>query len=137
MPWFTKIVLWGYLIFNLVIALTLIVSPGQVDATYKGGPMTPTRQFIWFSVGSFHLFVVAVTAASLRMRRAAERRWLHLANAGFYFWDAITQWAYWGKYLDVAARDLHVNAGVSALTGALLLAALWKDTTQGQPHELS
>lgn len=127
MPRFTKVILWAYLIFNIAIALTLILAPGQIDATYKGGPMTPTRQFMWFSVGSFHLFVVAVTAASLRMRHAAERRWLHLANAGFYFWDAATQWLYWGKYLDVAPRDLHVNAGVSALTGLLLLAAIRRD----------
>lgn len=127
MPRFTKIILWLYLLFNLAIAGTLIASPGQVDATYRGGDMTPTRQFMWFSIGSFHLFVAAVTLISLRAKRAADRRWLHLANAGFYLWDAATQWAYWGKYLGVSARELHTNAGVSAVCGLLLVAAWWRD----------
>ena len=127
MPRFTKIVLWVYVAFNLLIAVTLIASPGQVDATYKGGDMTPTRQFMWFSIGSFHLFVVGVTLVSLRLRHAAERRWLHLANGAFYVWDAVTQWLYWGKHLGVAARDLHTNAGVSAVCGLLLVVAFWRD----------
>jgi hypothetical protein len=127
MPRFTRIVVVVYLLFNVAIAATLIVDPSQLDAQYRGGPMTPTREFLWFSVASMHLFLVAATAATLRMRRAAERRWIVLANAGFYLWDAATQWAYWGAYVGLAAGDLHVNAGVSAGCGLLLVAAAWRD----------
>jgi hypothetical protein len=101
--------------------------PGQVDATYRGGAMTPTRQFLWFSIGSFHLLVVGVTLVILRMRHAAERRWLHLLNAAFYLWDAATQWLYWGGHVGLARADLHTNAGVSAVCGLLLVAGCWLD----------
>jgi hypothetical protein len=126
-PRASKIIVVLYILFNLAIALTLIFGPGDLDATYRGGPMTPTREFLWFSVGGLHLFLIAVTAASLRMTRAAERRWIVLANAGFYLWDALTQWLYWGAYVGVAAVDLHVNAGVSAGCAALLGLAAWLD----------
>lgn len=127
MPRFTKVVLWLYIVFNLVIALTLVFNPAQVDATYQGGAMTPTRRFMWFSIASFHLFVIGVTLVSLRMRRAAERRWLHLLNAGFYLWDAATQWSYWGAHVGLRPADLHTNAGVSAVCGLLVLAGWWAD----------
>lgn len=127
MPRFTLVVVVAYVLFNLAIAATLIADPGQLDATYRGGPMTPTREFQWFSIASFHLFVAAVTLAATRMRRAAERRWIVLANAGFYLWDALTQWLYWGDYVGLGRADLHVNAGVSAACAALLVAAAWRD----------
>jgi hypothetical protein len=122
-PRASKIIVALYILFNLAIALTLIFGPEQLDATYRGGPMTPTREFLWFSIASFHLFVVAVATAALRMSRAAERRWIVLANAGFYLWDALTQWAYWGAHVGLARADLHVNAGVSAGCAALLVLA--------------
>lgn len=127
MPRSTKVILWLYGIFNLLIALTLMRSPAQVDATYRGGPMTHTREFLWFSIGSFHLLVVGVTLATLRMRCPRERRWLYLVNAAFYLWDAVTEWSYWGSYLGVTPLLLHRNAGVSAAVALLLLIAWWRD----------
>lgn len=127
MPRITTVIVVSYILFNVVIAGTLIVDPAQLDATYRGGAMTPTREFLWFSIASFHLFVAAVAAASLRMRRAAERRWIVLANAGFYMWDALTQWLYWGAHVGLAGADLHTNAGVSAGCAALLVFAAWRD----------
>ncbi len=64
--------------------------------------------------------MAAVTVASMRMRRAAERR-------GFYLWDALTQWLYWGGYVGLSRVDLHTNAGVSAGCAALLVLAAWCD----------
>lgn len=133
MPRLTRIILWAYIVFNLAIALVLVVQPGQVDAAYQGGAMTPTRRFLWFSIASFHLFVVGVTLVSLRMRRAAERRWIHLLNAGFYLWDAATQWFYWGAYVGVSAGDLRMNAGVSAVCGLLVVAGWWSDKDAPSP----
>jgi len=123
MPRTSKIIVALYLLFNSLIAVTLLVDPTGLDTTYRGGPMTPTREFLWFSVAGFHLLVVAIAAATLRMTRAAERRWLVLANAGFYLWDALTQWLYWGEHVGLARADLHVNAGVSAGCAALLVLA--------------
>jgi len=116
-----------YVLFNLLIAGTLLADSALLDATYRGGAATPTREFLWFSIASFHLFVSAVTIASMRMRRATERRWIVLANAGFYMWDALTQWLYWGGYVGLARADLHTNAGVSAGCAALLVLAAWCD----------
>jgi hypothetical protein len=127
MPRVSKLIVLAYILFNLAIAVTVIVDPTALDTTYRGGPMTPTREFLWFSVGSFHLLVVAIAAMSLRMTRAAERRWVVLANAGFYLWDALTQWLYWGAHVGLAAADLHINAGVSAGCAALLGLAAWLD----------
>ncbi len=127
MPRVSKIIVLLYVLFNLVIALTLIVDPGPLDATYRGGAMTATREFLWFSIASFHLFVSAVTLACLRMARAVDRRALVLANAGFYLWDALTQWSYWGARVGVDRVDLHVNAGVSAGCAALMVLAAWLD----------
>ena len=127
MPRITTVIIVSYVLFNLMIAGTLIADPAQLDATYRGGPMTPTREFLWFSIASFHLFVAAVTVASLRMRRAAERRWILLANAGFYLWDALTQWLYWGAHVGLARADLHTNAGVSAGCAVLVIFAAWRD----------
>ncbi len=123
----TMVIVVAYVLFNLMIAGTLIADPAQLDATYRGGSMAPTREFLWFSIASFHLFVAAVAAMSLRMRRAAERRWIVLANAGFYLWDALTQWLYWGGHVGLARADLHINAGVSAGCAALLVFAAWSD----------
>lgn len=125
MPRMTRVILWAYIAFNLLIAGTLIGSPAQVDATYRGGPMTATRAFQWFSIGSFHLFMVGVTLAALRIRSSRERGWLLLMNAAFYVWDALTEWLYWGAHLGVAPMDLHRNAGVSAACGLLLIVA-WR-----------
>lgn len=127
MPRASRVIVVLYVLFNLLIAVTLIVDPTDLDATYRGGAMTPTRGFLWFSIASFHLFVAAVAILAMRMRRAAERRWIIVANAGFYLWDALTQWAYWGGHVGLAAGDLHVNAGVSAGTAALLILAAWLD----------
>ena len=95
--------------------------------------MTPTRRFMWFSIASFHLFVIGVTLVSLRMRRAAERRWIHLLNAGCYLWVAATQWFYWGAYVGVSARDLRMNAGVRAVWGLRVVAGLWFDRDAPSP----
>lgn len=134
MPRLSKLIVLLYIVFNLAIALTLIVDPAQLDATYRGGPMTPTREFLWFSIASFHLLVVAVAVLSLRLARAAERRWLVLANAGFYLWDAATQWLYWGGHVGLARGDLHLNAGVSAGCAALLAFAAWLDRDGPHPR---
>jgi hypothetical protein len=133
MPGFTRLVLWSYLLFNLAIAATLFVDLRELDATYQGGAMTPTREFLWFSVASFHVLVAAVTLATLRLRRAAERRWFILANAGFYGWDALTQWLHWGAHVGLARGDLHVNAGVSAACGVLLVIAAYRDHSTASP----
>jgi hypothetical protein len=127
MPRATRIILWLYLAFNLLIALSLLINPAAVDAAYRGGAMTPTRQFLWWSIGSFHLLVVGMTLVALRMRHAAERRWLHLVNGAFYLWDALTEWAYFGAHLGVAPLDLHRNAGISALCGLLMVFAFVQD----------
>lgn len=125
MPRMTQVILWAYTAFNILIAGTLIGNPAQIDATYRGGAMTATREFQWFSIGGFHLFMVGVTLAALRMPTARERGWLILMNAAFYSWDALTEWLYWGARLGVAPLDLHRNAGVSAACGLLLLVA-WR-----------
>ena len=127
MPRVPAVIVVAYVLFNLAIAGTLLADPAQLDSTYAGGPMTPTREFLWFSIASFHLFMAAVTVASLRMRRAAERRWILLANAGFYLWDALTQWLYWGAHVGLARADLHTNAGVSAGCAVLVIFAAWRD----------
>jgi len=127
MPRLSKFIVVVYVLFNLTIAYDVIVAPAQLDATYLGGTMTPTREFLWFSIGSFHLFVAAVSLMTLWIRQARERRWIVLANAGFYAWDATTQWLYWGDRVGLASADLHVNAGVSAACAALLVAAAWRD----------
>src|SRR4051794_6154133 len=105
MPRVSKLIVIAYILFNLAIALTLIVDPSALDTTYRGGPMTPTREFLWFSIASFHLLVVAIAIMALRMARAAERRWIVLANAGFYAWDAATQWLFWGGHVGLARAD--------------------------------
>ena len=127
MPRFSKCIVVVYALFNLLIAGTLMLDPGPLDAQYRGGAMTPTREFQWFSIASFHVFMAAVVLLTLRIGRAAERRAILLANAGFYGWDAATQWLYWGDRVGLAPADLHVNAGVSAGCAALLLLAAGRD----------
>jgi len=131
MPRISQAILVVYALFNLAISLTFIVDPSQTDAQYRGGAMTPTREFLWFSIASMHLFVTATVVIALRMRDSRERRWLVLANAAFYLWDALTQWGYWGARVEVAPMDLHVNAGVSLFTAALLAFAAWRDKVTG------
>lgn len=133
MPRATRFILWAYLVFNLAIALSLLIDPASVDATYRGGIMTPTRRFLWWSIGSFHLLVVGVTFVSLRLRHAAERRWLHFLNGAFYLWDALTEWTYFGSYLGVAPLELHRNAGLSAVCGLLLIFAFAQDRASTAP----
>lgn len=123
----SRIILWVYIAFNLLIAVTLVVQPEVIDGPYLGGPLTATRRFQWFSVASFHVFMAAVTFVSMRLSRAADRRGLHVLNAGFYLWDATTQWLYWGSAIGMAAADLHTNAGVSAAVGLVLLGVAWRD----------
>lgn len=123
----SKLILWLFIVFNLLIAATLWFDPVQVDAQYQGGAMTPTRAFQWFSVASFHLYMVAITGASLVMPGARQRRLLYLANAGFYIWDAATQWLYWGAEVGVEPATLHTNAGISAAVGALLVWVWWRE----------
>ena len=129
----SKLILWLFIAFNLMISATLLFDPGLIDAQYQGGPLTPTRLFQWFSVASWHLFMVAVTGASLAMSRARERRWLHLANAGFYLWDALTQWFYWGAEVGVEAKTLAINVGVSAAVAALMFVVWWRERRPSQP----
>jgi hypothetical protein len=130
MPKITKAVVAIYLLFNVLIALTLTFDPSQLDAAYGGGEMTPTREFLWFSISSLHLTLVGITVMTFWMKRAAERRWILFVNAGFYLWDAVTQWAYWGARTGIAPMDLHVNAGVSAVTAAVVIAAALHDRDQ-------
>ena len=127
MPRLSKCIVVVYALFNLLIARTLMFDPGPLDAQYHGGVMTPTREFQWFSIASFHVFMAAVVLLTLRIGRAADRRAILLANAGFYGWDAATQWLYWGDRVELASADLHVNAGVSAGCAALLLLAAGRD----------
>jgi hypothetical protein len=128
MPRFSRVVVILYLLFNVAIAYSLYFAPQQLDAQYKGTPpITPTREFLWASSGNLHLFLIAATAAVLWMKNASERRYLLFANAGVYFLDAATQWLYWGTHVGLEPKDLHVNAGVSAVTGALVLAAALAD----------
>jgi hypothetical protein len=127
MPRASRIILWVYIAFNLLIAVTLVTRPEVVDGPYLGGALTPTRRFQWFSVASFHVFMAAVTWVSITLPRAADRRKLHGLNAGFYLWDAATQWLYWGAAIGMAAADLHTNAGVSAVVGLVLLGVAWRD----------
>lgn len=122
-----RVVLWIYIAFNLLIAITLVASPEVIDGPYLGGELTPTRRFQWFSVASFHVFMAAVTAVSISLPRAADRRKVHVLNAAFYLWDAATQWLYWGTAIGMAAADLHTNAGVSAVVGLVLLGVAWRD----------
>lgn len=122
-----RIILWLYIAYNLVITVTLVVRPEIVDAPYLGGELTPTRRFQWFSVASMHVVIAAATWVSISLPRAADRRKLHLINAGFCLWDAATQWLYWGAAIGMAARDLHVNAGVAAGIGVVLLGVAWRD----------
>lgn len=129
----SRIILWVYIAFNLLIAVTLVLRPEVVDGPYLGGPLTPTRRFQWFSVASFHVFMAAVTYVSMGLPRAADRRKVHLLNAGFYLWDALTQWLHWGATIGMAARDLHVNAGVSAAVGLVLLGVAWRDRNDRAP----
>jgi Na+/pantothenate symporter len=123
----SRIILWVYIVFNLLIAATLVLQPEFVDGPYLGGPMTATRRFQWFSIACFHVLVAAITYVSMGLPRAADRRKLHAINAGFYLWDAATQWLYWGAAIGMAAVDLHVNAGMSAVVGLLVLAVAWRD----------
>ncbi len=63
MPRFPRVVVVLYLLFNLLIVYSLYFSPFQLDAQYRGeGPLTPTREFLWFSSGSLHLFLIAVSS---------------------------------------------------------------------------
>lgn len=137
MPRLTRIILWAYIAFNLSIALTLMLHPAQVDATYGGGRMTPMREFLWFSIGSFHFFAVGVALVAMRIRNAAERRWLVLLSAAFYIWDALTEWSYWGPHLGVDPLALHRNAGVSAFCGLLLIIGWWQDRRPRPPGAVS
>lgn len=125
MPRMTRVILWAYIAFNLLIAATAMGNPAQMDATYRGGAMTGTREFLWFSIGSFHLLVVGITLVALRLSQVRERGFLLLLNAAFYLWDALTEWLYWGAHIGVAPLELHRNAGVSAFCGLLLLVA-WR-----------
>lgn len=123
----SRIVLWVYIAFNLLIVATLVLRPEFVDGPYLGGPITATRRFQWFSIASFHVFMAAVTYVSMGLPRAVDRRKLHGLNAGFYLWDATTQWLYWGAAIGMAAVDLHINAGMSAAVGLLLVGVAWRD----------
>lgn len=124
----TRAVVVLYLLFNLSIAVTFIVDPSSIDLQYRGEPpLTPTREFLWWSTASMHLFLVLVTSSTLWMRIAKERRFILFANAAFYGWDAITQWAYWGAHVGLRPMDLHVNAGVSAVVAVIVAAAALYD----------
>jgi hypothetical protein len=122
-----KLILWLYIAYNLVLTVALVVRPEIVDGPYLGGELTPTRRFQWFSVASMHMVIAAATWVSISLPRAKDRRKLHLINAGFCLWDAATQWLYWGAAIGMAARDLHVNAGVAAGVGVMLLWVAWRD----------
>lgn len=116
-----------FIAFNVLISATLFVDPGSIDAQYLGGPLTPTRRFQWFSIASFHLFMVGVSVAALRMADPRERRWLHVANAAFYAWDALSQWLFWGEVIGMDAGTLATNASVSALVAAALALVWWRE----------
>ena len=81
------------------------------------------------------MVLIGVVLAALRMERAKERGWLLLLNAGFYLWDALTEWVYWGAHLGVAPLELHRNAGVSALCGLLVLVAWQLDLKSARQAE--
>jgi hypothetical protein len=123
-----RIILWGYIAFNSIIAITLLGWPEVVDGPYLGGAMTPTRRFQWYSVAGLHVLMAIVTHVAMGLPRAADRRKLVVANAAMYLlWDAASQWLYWGAAIGMAAADLHFNAGVSTVVGLLLLGVAWRD----------
>jgi hypothetical protein len=130
----SRIILWVYIAFNLVIAATLVLRPEIVDGPYLGGPLTATRRFQWFSIAGLHVFMVVVTRVSMGLPRAADRRKLIVLNAAFYLlWDAGTQWLYWGAEIGMAAADLYINAGVSTIVGLVLLGVAWRDREGTSP----
>lgn len=126
------LILWLYIAYNVLLAVVLAAWPEVVDGPYLGGELTPTRRFQWFSVASMHVVVAAATWVSISLPRASDRRKLHLVNAGFCLWDATTQWLYWGAEIGMAAKDLHVNAGVAAGVGVVLLFVAWRDRDRGR-----
>ena len=122
-----RTILWAYIAFNLLITVVLVVRPETIDGAYLGGAMTPTRRFQWFSIACFHVLVAAMTVVAMQLPRAADRRKLHAINAGFYLWDAATQCLYSGAAIGMAAGDLHLNAGMSAVVGLLVAWVAWRD----------
>ena len=123
-----RLILWLYIAFNLLTAVTLVAAPEVVDGPYLGGELTPTRRFQWYSVAGLHVLMIAVIGVAMGLPRAADRRKLVGLNAAFYLlWDAGSQWAYWGAAIGMAPADLHTNAGVSTIIGLALVGVAWRD----------
>ncbi|WEH13032.1 hypothetical protein [Streptomyces sp. VNUA24] len=123
-----RVILWIYIVFNLVQTLVLIFTPGVIDRAYLGGEMTPTRHFQWYAVAGYHMLIIAVTIVAMSLGRASDRRKLIVVNALMYIiWDAGSQLAYWGRAIGMATSDLLVNSGVSLTVGLVLLLVAWRD----------
>ncbi|TDD46047.1 hypothetical protein E1263_37350 [Kribbella antibiotica] len=123
-----RVILWVYVVFNLLQAVVLTFDPELTDRAYLGGLMTPTRQFQWYSVAGYHVVIIAVTIIAMTLPRAVDRRKLILVNAFMYLlWDATSQLAYWGHKIGMATSDLITNAGVSIVTALILFAVAYFD----------
>ncbi|MEU6259747.1 hypothetical protein [Streptomyces sp. NPDC047043] len=123
-----RVVLWIYIVFNLIQTIVLTFAPEVIDRAYLGGEMTPTRQFQWYAVAGYHMLIVAVTVVAMGLGRASDRRRLIVVNALMYIlWDAIAQLVYWGRAIGMATSDLLVNSGVSLTVGLVLLMVAWRD----------
>ena len=121
MPRISAIIVALYILFNLAIAATLIFDPSQLDRTYRGGVMTPTREFLWFSVASFHLLVVAVDLPGLSaefLKRMIERR-----QAG-------------GGTLPVGGRGMEPLCAVYPVGRALEAVRAWGASGESSPRRL-
>ena len=123
-----RVVLWFYVAFNLLQAVVLTFDPELIDRAYRGGELTPTRRFQWYSVAGFHVLIIAVTIIAMTLSRAADRRKFVIVNALIYLlWDATSQLAYWGEEIGIATSDLVTNAGVSIVTALVLFAVAYFD----------
>src|SRR5690242_14597000 len=123
-----RVILWIYVVFNLLQAVILTVDPALTDRAYLGGVMTPTRAFQWYAVAGYHVVIIAVTIIATTLSRAADRRKIVLVNAFMYLvWDATSQLVYWGPKIGMATADLITNAGVCIGTALVLFAVAYFD----------
>ncbi|RDD85311.1 hypothetical protein [Streptomyces parvulus] len=117
-----RVVLWIYIVFNVLQTVVLSFNPEVVDRAYLGGEMTPTRHFQWYAIAGYHVLIIAITYVAMGLERAADRRRIIVINALMYIlWDAAAQVAYWGDAIGMATSDLVTNAGVSFVVGIILL----------------
>ncbi|MEV5809794.1 hypothetical protein [Streptomyces parvulus] len=117
-----RVVLWIYIVFNVLQTAVLSFDPEIVDRAYRGGELTPTRHFQWWAIAGYHVLIIAITYVAMGLERAADRRKIIVINALMYIvWDAAAQVVHWGDAIGMATADLVTNAGVSFVVGIMLL----------------